>query len=64
MIGDEETFPEKAIKLIDDFPGGMFLQVWLVCVCLYVFVCVCVSSSYSAVKKCCLWTQDKCNELN
>lgn len=27
LIGEEETFPEKAIKLIDDFPGGTFPQV-------------------------------------
>ncbi len=27
LIGEKETFPEKAIKLIDDFPWGMFPQV-------------------------------------
>lgn len=31
LIGEEETFPEKTIKLIDDFPRGMFPQVCLVC---------------------------------
>lgn len=33
LIGEEETFPEKAIKLIDDFPGGMFPQVCAVRTC-------------------------------
>lgn len=33
LIGAEETFPEKAIKLIDDFPGGMFPQVCSVRTC-------------------------------
>lgn len=33
MIGEEESFPEKAIKLIDGFPGGMFPQVCSVRTC-------------------------------
>lgn len=33
LIGEEETFPEKTIKLIDDFPGGMFPQVCSVRTC-------------------------------
>lgn len=32
LIGEEESFPEKDIKLIDDSPGGMFPQVCFVCV--------------------------------
>lgn len=32
LIGEEETFPEKDIKLIDGFPGGMFPQVCWLCV--------------------------------
>ncbi len=42
LIGEKETFPEKAIKLIDDFPWGMFPQVCSVCMCLFECVCVCV----------------------
>lgn len=41
MIGEEETFPEKAIKLIDDFPRGMFPQVCCAeCMCVFQYVCV------------------------
>ena len=42
LIGEEETFPEKAIKLIDDFPRGMFPQVCFVCVCVCACVCMCL----------------------